>query len=148
MNQVFLNLLINAAHAIKDRREPDGKKGVIGVRTRREADHVVISISDTGCGIPENIHDKIFEPFFTTKEVGRGTGQGLAIARTIVVERHSGSITFDSEVGRGSTFHIRLPIRPLANRDSRELQICERSPLAVLVFLFHQPFPGVLLRIP
>ncbi|HXZ40831.1 MAG TPA: CHASE domain-containing protein [Terriglobales bacterium] len=110
VNQVFLNLLVNAAHAIKDRREPEAKKGVIGIRTRREGDHVVISISDTGCGIPANIHDKIFEPFFTTKEVGRGTGQGLAIARTIV-ERHGGSITFDTEVGRGTTFHIRLPIR-------------------------------------
>jgi signal transduction histidine kinase len=112
MNQVFLNLLVNAAHAIKDRGATDDRKGVIGVRTRREADHVVISISDTGCGIPANIRDKIFEPFFTTKEVGRGTGQGLAIARTIVVERHGGSITFDTEVGRGTTFHIRLPIRP------------------------------------
>jgi PAS domain S-box-containing protein len=111
MNQVFLNLLINAAHAIKDRGQLNGQKGVIGVRTKREGDQVVISISDTGCGIPENIHDKIFEPFFTTKEVGRGTGQGLAIARNIVVERHGGSITFDTEVGRGTTFHIRLPIR-------------------------------------
>jgi two-component system, NtrC family, sensor kinase len=110
MNQVFLNLLVNAAHAIKDRGQPEGHKGVIGVRTRREGDHVVISISDTGCGIPENIRDKIFEPFFTTKEVGRGTGQGLAIARNIVVERHGGSLTFDTQVGRGTTFHIRLPI--------------------------------------
>jgi signal transduction histidine kinase len=71
---------------------------------------VVISISDTGCGIPENIRDKIFEPFFTTKEVGRGTGQGLAIARSIVVDNHGGSLTFESAVGKGSTFYIRLPI--------------------------------------
>jgi signal transduction histidine kinase len=110
MNQVFLNLLVNAAHAIKDRGDADGHKGVIGVRTRREGDHVVISISDTGCGIPENIRDKIFEPFFTTKEVGRGTGQGLAIARSIVVDNHCGSLTFESAVGKGSTFYIRLPI--------------------------------------
>lgn len=110
MNQVFLNLLINAAHAIKDCSQNDGKKGLITVRTKQDGDHVVISIGDTGCGIPENIHDKIFEPFFTTKEVGRGTGQGLAIARNIVVDRHGGSLTFDTAVGRGTTFHIRLPI--------------------------------------
>jgi PAS domain S-box-containing protein len=110
MNQVFLNVLVNAAHAIKDGGQVDGQKGMIGIRTHREGDQVVISISDTGCGIPENIHDKIFEPFFTTKEVGRGTGQGLAIARSIVVEKHGGSLTFDTEVGRGTTFHIRLPI--------------------------------------
>lgn len=111
MNQVFLNLLVNAAHAIKDSGTTNGQKGRIGVRTDCEGDQVVISISDTGCGIPENIHHKIFEPFFTTKEVGRGSGQGLAIARNIVVERHGGSLTFDTEVGRGTTFTIRLPIR-------------------------------------
>jgi PAS domain S-box-containing protein len=110
MNQVFLNLLVNAAHAIKDRGDGDGHKGVIGVRTRREGDQVVISISDTGCGIPEDIRDKIFEPFFTTKEVGRGTGQGLAIARSIVVDNHGGTLTFESVVGQGSTFQIRLPV--------------------------------------
>jgi signal transduction histidine kinase len=71
---------------------------------------VVISISDSGCGIPENIREKIFEPFFTTKEVGRGTGQGLAIARSIVVDNHGGTLTFESVVGQGSTFHVRLPI--------------------------------------
>jgi PAS domain S-box-containing protein len=111
MNQVFLNLLVNAAHAIKDCGATNDQKGRIGVRTRHEGDQVVISISDTGCGIPENIHHKIFEPFFTTKEVGRGSGQGLAIARNIVVKRHGGSLTFDTQVGRGTTFTIRLPIR-------------------------------------
>jgi PAS domain S-box-containing protein len=110
MNQVFLNLLVNAAHAIKDRGERNGHKGVIGIRTRCEGDQVVISISDSGCGIPENIREKIFEPFFTTKEVGRGTGQGLAIARSIVVDNHGGTLTFESVVGQGSTFHVRLPI--------------------------------------
>ena len=70
----------------------------------------MISISDTGCGIPENTREKIFEPFFTTKEVGRGTGQGLAIAPSIVVDNHGGTLTFESVVGQGSTFHIRLPI--------------------------------------
>jgi PAS domain S-box-containing protein len=117
MNQVFLNLLVNAAHAIYDRGEPDGKMGVIGIRTHREGDQVVISVSDTGCGIPENIRDKIFEPFFTTKAVGRGTGQGLAIARNIVVEKHGGSLTFDTEAGKGTTFHIRLPIGFVSERN-------------------------------
>ena len=117
INQVFLNLLVNAAHAIKDRGEVEGQKGMIGIRTRREGDQVVISIKDSGCGIPENIRGKIFEPFFTTKEVGRGTGQGLAIARSIVVERHGGSLTFDTEVGRGTTFHIRLPIGFVTERN-------------------------------
>lgn len=112
MNQVFLNLLINAAHAIKDRGETNGQKGLITVHTHHEGGRVVISISDTGCGVPENIRHKIFDPFFTTKEVGRGTGQGLTITRNIVVDRHGGSLTFDTKVGCGTTFTIRLPIRP------------------------------------
>jgi signal transduction histidine kinase len=110
MNQVFLNLLVNAAHAIREAAKGSDKRGLIRVRTRQESNHVVISISDTGCGIPENIRHKIFEPFFTTKEVGRGTGQGLTIARTIVVEKHGGSLTFDTELGQGTTFTIRLPL--------------------------------------
>jgi signal transduction histidine kinase len=70
----------------------------------------VISIADTGCGIPEDIRDKIFDPFFTTKEVGRGSGQGLAIARSIVVDKHGGTLTFESEVGKGTTLFLRLPL--------------------------------------
>jgi two-component system NtrC family sensor kinase len=110
MNQVFLNLLVNSAHAIGDVVKGTGKKGLIRVRTGREDDDVVISISDTGCGIPENIRSKIFDPFFTTKEMGRGTGQGLAIARSIVVDKHGGTLTFESEPGKGTTFYIRLPL--------------------------------------
>lgn len=109
LNQVFLNLLVNAAHAIADVAQ-DGGKGRITIRTAVEGDTVHISIADNGAGIPEGIRSKIFDPFFTTKEVGRGTGQGLAIARSVVVERHKGTLTFDSEVGKGTTFHIRLPI--------------------------------------
>jgi len=109
MNQVFLNLLVNSAHAIKEKVE-EGEKGLITVRTSREKDFVLISITDTGCGIPEPIRDKVFDPFFTTKESGKGTGQGLAIARSVVVERHGGTLTFTSEVGKGTTFHIRLPL--------------------------------------
>ena len=108
INQVFLNLLINAAHAVAEANQDTESKGLIRVCTSAEPSGVLVSISDTGCGIPENIRDRIFDPFFTTKEVGRGTGQGLSIARS-VVERHGGTITFTSEVGKGTTFYVRLP---------------------------------------
>lgn len=111
VNQVFLNLLVNAAHAIGDAKKGTEEKGVIRVRTSVEEPYVLISIADSGCGIPENIRDKIFEPFFTTKESGKGTGQGLAIARRVVVERHGGTLTFESEAGKGTTFNIRLPLK-------------------------------------
>ena len=71
---------------------------------------VIISISDTGIGIKPEVRDRVFEPFFTTKEVGRGTGQGLAIARSVVVEKHGGAISFESEVGKGTTFYVKLPL--------------------------------------
>jgi len=81
---------------------------VITIRTRREdPDTVVIAISDTGGGIPEAIRDRVFDPFFTTKDVGHGTGQGLALARTAIVDRHGGTITFESELGEGTTFFVR-----------------------------------------
>jgi signal transduction histidine kinase len=86
-----------------------GRKGTIRIETRVEGHMALIAIADTGAGIPEKIRDRIFDPFFTTKEVGRGTGQGLAIARS-VIERHKGSLTFESEVGKGTTFRIGLPI--------------------------------------
>ena len=109
-SQVILNLVVNAAHAIAD-VVGDGKreKGKIVIQTRNCQDWVEIRIRDSGAGIPENVRDRIFEPFFTTKEVGRGTGQGLAIARSVVVDKHNGSIAFESEVGKGTTFLIRLP---------------------------------------
>jgi signal transduction histidine kinase len=110
MNQAFLNLLVNAAHSIGDVVGKTSAKGRITVRTATEQGQVRIDISDTGCGIPENIRERVFEPFFTTKDVGRGTGQGLAIARSIVVDKHGGSLTFESTVGVGTTFTIRLPI--------------------------------------
>jgi signal transduction histidine kinase len=116
LNQVFLNLIVNAAHAIHDVVRGTEGRGLIRVTSRQEGEQVVVAISDSGSGIPEHIRERIFEPFFTTKEVGRGTGQGLAIARSIVVDRHGGSLTFDSEPGRGTTFYIRLPI---AGRDTR-----------------------------
>ena len=109
-NQVILNLVVNAAHAVSDKVKDSGKKGTIRISTRQETDEVVIEVTDTGCGIPEEIRDKVFDPFFTTKPPGRGTGQGLAICHAAVVERHGGSITFTSEVGVGTTFIVRLPI--------------------------------------
>lgn len=112
LNQVFLNLLVNAAHAIDEVVKGTSEKGKIRVRTQAEGNSVLVTISDTGCGIPEANRTKVFDPFFTTKEVGRGTGQGLAISRSVVVDRHKGTLTFDSEVGKGTTFYVRLPIDP------------------------------------
>lgn len=111
LNQVVLNIIVNAAHAVEgviDRSA--GEKGRISIRTRQVNGFAEISIGDTGGGIPESVQDRIFDPFFTTKEVGRGSGQGLAIARSIVVDKHDGSLSFDSEPGVGTTFHIRLPL--------------------------------------
>ncbi len=116
LNQVFLNLLVNAAHAIQDVVKSTGQKGKIKVSTRAENRWVVIDISDTGAGIPENIRNRIFEPFFTTKETGRGTGQGLALARSIVIDKHGGTVSFESQIGVGTTFTIRLPIEGPDNK--------------------------------
>jgi len=111
INQVVLNLVVNSAHAIADLVSKNGGRGKIKVKTSVENDHVVISISDTGGGIPEGIRARIFDPFFTTKEVGRGTGQGLSIARNVVVKGHGGSLDFDTEPGKGTTFVVRLPVQ-------------------------------------
>jgi PAS domain S-box-containing protein len=110
-NQVLLNLVVNAAHAIEEALggRNTGALGTIKVSTHQVGHEVRISISDTGKGIPENIRGRIFEPFFTTKPVGKGTGQGLAIAHA-VLEKHGGRITVESEVGRGTCFHLFLPL--------------------------------------
>jgi signal transduction histidine kinase len=110
INQVVLNLLLNAAHAISDVVDGGHSKGRIVVRTRAIGGYVEISITDTGDGIPEDVRGRIFEPFVTTKEVGRGTGQGLALSRGIVVEKLKGSLHFETETGKGTTFFIRLPV--------------------------------------
>ncbi len=112
MNQVFLNLLVNAAHAIGAVAKGTQARGKIVVSTRQAGDRAAIRISDTGCGIPASIQSRIFDPFFTTKEVGRGTGQGLAIARSIVVEKHGGSLTFEPNGTQGTTFVVSIPIEP------------------------------------
>ena len=111
-NQVVLNLIVNAAHAIEERikKKPDTGPGVISINTRKTEDSVEVRVKDNGIGIPDIIRPKIFDPFFTNKEVGRGTGQGLAISRSVIVERLGGRLTFDSRVGEGTTFTIRLPL--------------------------------------
>ncbi|MFQ5738923.1 MAG: PAS domain S-box protein [Acidobacteriota bacterium] len=112
INQVVLNLIINAAHAISDVVEDGAKeKGTIQVTTRHHDGWAEVHISDTGPGIPKEIQERVFDPFFTTKEVGLGTGQGLALAHNIVVKQHDGTIRFETEVGKGTTFIIRLPLR-------------------------------------
>lgn len=110
MNQVFLNLIVNAAHAIEGQVRGTQNKGLIRIVTGQDGDMALIAISDNGCGIPLAIRHRIFDPFFTTKEVGKGTGQGLSIARSIVVERHGGTLSFASELGQGTTFYVRIPI--------------------------------------
>jgi signal transduction histidine kinase len=111
LNQVFLNMLVNAAHAIEASGK-DVSNGRISIATQHAGAHLIITFEDNGCGIkPENL-DKIFDPFFTTKEVGKGTGQGLAISHSIVVDRHGGTLDVHSIVGTGTRFTIRLPVTP------------------------------------
>ena len=102
LNQVFMNLLVNAAHAIAD-------KGTITMSSGVEADEVWIAIADTGCGMPPDVLRHIFDPFFTTKPVGQGTGLGLSVSYSIV-KRHGGRIEVESAPGKGSTFKVWLPI--------------------------------------
>ncbi len=111
LSQVMLNLIVNAAHAIKEALGPDSaQKGTIVISTRRQNGSAEIRVSDTGTGIAPEVRSRIFDPFFTTKEVGKGTGQGLAIAHSVIVGKHGGTIDFESEVGRGTVFIIRLPL--------------------------------------
>ncbi|GAB6887877.1 hypothetical protein JCM13304A_13750 [Desulfothermus okinawensis JCM 13304] len=111
INQVILNIIVNAAHAITEKvtKSKSDEKGLITIKTCKKDNMVEIQIKDTGCGIPKKIRDKIFDPFFTTKEVGKGTGQGLYLAFNIV-KKHNGNLFFESEEGVGTTFYIRLPI--------------------------------------
>lgn len=110
INQLIINLIINAAHAIQDAKEIKSEKGKIRVSTRVDKKEVIISVSDNGTGIPCEVRDKVFAPFFTTKVVGRGTGQGLSMAYASVVDKHGGRIWFETETGVGTTFYIALPI--------------------------------------
>ena len=111
LNQAFMHLVVNAAHSIADARESGGPaRGRITVSTSHEGDGVVVRIGDTGTGIPAAIRSRVFEQFFTTKEVGRGTGQGLSVVRSVVVDQHGGRVWFDTAPGRGTTFCVRLPL--------------------------------------
>lgn len=112
LNPVFLGLLSNGAHAIEAVVGASGRRGFLRVTTRAEGDHVRLSFADTGCGMSEEIAARLFEPGFTTKGAGRGAGHGLAIARRVIVEQHGGELTFQTQPGRGSTFHVLLPVAP------------------------------------
>ena len=110
-NQVVLNLIVNAAHAIAEANDGgNAGKGKIVISAKVRGEHAEIAISDTGAGIPVAARVRIFEPFFTTKAVGKGTGQGLAIAYSVIVDKHQGGLTFETELGVGTTFLISLPL--------------------------------------
>ncbi|HWB09267.1 MAG TPA: ATP-binding protein [Pirellulales bacterium] len=129
INQVLLNLVVNAAHAIGD-VVAAGKltKGEIRVTTRLDGDFAEIRVADNGTGIPPQVQGKVFDPFFSTKGVGKGTGQGLAISHAVVVEKHGGTITFETAAGRGTTFIVRLPLSAAAEVEqvssSKDLVLC------------------------
>ncbi|MCG7924014.1 MAG: ATP-binding protein [Candidatus Thiodiazotropha taylori] len=108
VSQVVLNIIVNAAHAIEAAKREE--KGTITISTELKDEQVEIRVSDTGTGIPEEAQEYVFNPFFTTKDVGRGTGQGLAIAQDIIVGKHQGELLFETEQGVGTTFIIRLPL--------------------------------------
>ncbi len=110
IQQVFLNLMINAAHSIRDVIEQNGERGLIKVSSKVQDRYTVFTITDTGKGIPQDIKEKIFEPFFTTKGPGEGTGQGLSIVQSAIVEKHKGKIELESAEGVGTTFTIYIPI--------------------------------------
>jgi len=109
-NQVVLNIVVNAAHALQGAGHEDSGEGVIRISAHADGEFVEVRISDNGSGIPEEMLGRIFDPFFTTKDIGKGTGQGLAIARSVIVEKHGGTIGVESELGVGTTFILRLPL--------------------------------------
>jgi signal transduction histidine kinase len=104
-------LIVNAAHAIADvNGAQSSQRGTIKISSSLAGSWAEIRISDSGPGIPEEIRHRVFDLFFTTKEPGRGTGQGLAIAHSVIVDKHGGTIDIESEENRGTTFVIRLPV--------------------------------------
>ena len=111
LNQALLNIVVNAAHAIEKVVGCDsGRKGRIGISTHHIDNWAQIKIKDDGSGIPESIREHVFNPFFTTKEAGKGTGQGLAIAHSVIVDKHNGTLTLETQEGNGATFVIDLPL--------------------------------------
>ena len=117
LSRVLINLVVNAAHAIAAvKKEHSAEKGIITIRTHLDGDRLELRVSDTGTGIPQAAQPHVFVPFFTTKEVGKGTGQGLAIAHDVVVSQHGGEITFETEQNKGTTFFVRLPLVDQTNQ--------------------------------
>ncbi|MGE4268578.1 MAG: response regulator [Deferribacterales bacterium] len=124
-NQVILNIVVNAAQAIEAKMKNSGGKGKITISTRNIGRWVRITIKDTGGGIPESIRHKVFDPFFTTKEIGKGTGQGLAISHQIIVKKHSGRIYFEVDGDVGTLFIIEIPIETDEDTDKRHFDSAE-----------------------
>lgn len=121
ISQVLLNLIINAAHAVEQKYGTGNTdQGYIEIKTFLEDNFAIVEIMDNGCGIDDSIKARVFDPFFTSKEVGKGTGQGLAIAYDIVVEKHGGSIDFDSTTGIGTTFTVRLPLHNVSTNNTQQ----------------------------
>ncbi|TWU62042.1 sensor histidine kinase [Crateriforma conspicua] len=128
LNQVLLNLIVNAAHAIADRQgDTASEKGRIGISTHRCGTAAEIRVADTGTGIDAANVEKIFKPFFTTKAAGKGTGQGLAIAHSVIVEKHGGTIDVESKLGAGTTFVIRLPLGSTTEQGNQPVEAIEKA---------------------
>ncbi|MEM9134844.1 MAG: ATP-binding protein [Actinomycetota bacterium] len=123
INQVLLNLIVNAADAITDHRGDDDGPGVIHITSSADREYVSIAVHDSGGGIPADIQDRIFDPFFTTKEVGRGTGQGLALSYDMIVNKHNGRIDVTSRPGEGSTFTIAVPLEAATDTDTAPVPV-------------------------
>ncbi|MEZ4639224.1 MAG: PAS domain S-box protein [Caldilineaceae bacterium] len=121
INQVFLNIIVNAAYAIAEKGplSAEQDRGLITLRTRRQGNEAMIAIEDTGVGIAQEDINRVFDPFFTTKPVGKGTGQGLSIVHSIVVQKHQGRIELESVKGKGTTFMIYLPLEDAQNHTAK-----------------------------
>ena len=117
LGQALLNLVVNAAFAIDAAKR---EKGIIRITSSREGDNIVVKVADNGCGIPESIMNRIYDPFFTTKDIGKGTGQGLAIAFSAVTKKHGGTIECTSEEGIGTTFALKIPIEVAESADMEQ----------------------------
>jgi signal transduction histidine kinase len=126
VSQVVLDLIVNAADAIADAQAGRaGAKGLITIATRLVDDSVEVRVSDTGTGIPPEVRSRVFDPFFTTKEVGKGSGQALALAYATIVRKHHGAIDFETTDGAGTTFLVRLPAaRPQGEANRARAAVC------------------------
>jgi PAS domain S-box-containing protein len=127
LSQVFLNLIVNASDAILEKNGDNGELGRITISSRSDGNGVRVDVRDTGCGIPVEIQQRVFEPFFTTKDVGKGTGQGLAIAYDLIVNKHGGRIAIDPGPGVGATFSVWLPCKPQSAVGPEDVDVAEAS---------------------